>query len=144
MTAIQFSMKHLFLLTVMVAIFFAGRASVRHQHHGDQANLRVPVTLDFQDTPVREALADLGRQANLSVRFDERGLGNHAARLERLVNADFDSQHISLASVVTLMLNTAELSYYVKYHTLVITSEAEAESWKQRNPSNRRLGCGVK
>lgn len=144
MTGLQFSLKRLFLLSLMVAIFFAGRASVQHQAHRDRINLRVPVTMHFQDTPVREALVDLGRQANLSVRFDNRGLGERVVRLERLVSADIDDQHISLASAMTLMLNAAELGYYVNNHTLIITSEADAELRRQRNTSNRpSRGCGV-
>ncbi len=104
----------------------------------EQINLRVPVSCRFERTPLREVLANLGRQANLSVQFEDGYSANPTIDL-RLEN------HIQLRSALYLILDPFELSYYVEGRRVMIVEKDIATQLRhltRRQVSGKSRYCG--
>ena len=136
-------------MVLVVAAFFAGRTSLRMEQEriarDNPPNLGVLVTANFEKTPLRRVVDSFGRQANIRVQLDERGLASERVSLDEPVSI-YLSCPVSLASTFNLMLSPLRLSYYVKNGTIIITNEELAHRARQAT-SNRVTGpsrsCGV-
>lgn len=124
MIQVRFSLKALLVIVSMFAAYFAGRVTREIPAQG-KLNLKVPVTCNFDKMPLREVVAELGDQANISVRMDDDRFS------EQLI--DFHvSEPIQFKSALYLALSSFDgLSYYVSNRVVVIDDEATASLMRQ-------------
>ncbi|MBN2579111.1 MAG: hypothetical protein JXB10_08980 [Pirellulales bacterium] len=91
-----------------------------------RAALARPITVDYQETPLKDMAADLQKKLNVSIHLDQRALNELALEPEQPIT--FSAVEISANSVLRLILHELGLTWVVKHETLLITSHQEAES----------------
>ena len=80
------------------------------------------VQVQFNDTPLSEAINTLGRLAGINVYLDEPGIGAEGATSDTPVSINL-TDPISLRSVLNLILEPHRLDYMIQDEVLRITSE---------------------
>ncbi|HJS09245.1 MAG TPA: hypothetical protein VJ809_16365, partial [Pirellulales bacterium] len=84
------------------------------------------VTLDFSDTPLRDALAEIGKQQGIRVWFDDRALADLNITSETPVTRKLSD--VSLKSALRLLLRPLQLTFRANSGVLQITSQAEYDN----------------
>jgi type II secretory pathway component GspD/PulD (secretin) len=91
-----------------------------------ERKLMTPVPpLNFKDTPLRQAIEDLGSLSGMNIWTDKAALDEAGVNLEQL--ASLKVENISLKSALNLLLKQAKLTYVVKDEVLQITTEDQAK-----------------
>ena len=89
-----------------------------------QKALAKTVTLDFSDTPLRDAVAEIGKQHGIRVWLDDRALADLNITSETPVTRKLSD--VSLKSALQLLLRDLQLTFRVDHGVLQITSQAAA------------------
>ncbi|HUT90065.1 MAG TPA: hypothetical protein VMY37_11245 [Thermoguttaceae bacterium] len=84
------------------------------------------ISVDFQDTPLQEAIAFLEETCGIPILLDLRALDQVGIEPEARVSLQV--KDISLRSVLSLMLGRLDLTYVIRQEVLQITTPEEAET----------------
>ncbi len=87
-----------------------------------EQKLRTPVSLRFQNTPLKEVMDYLATLAEVNLHLDPQGLAEEGVGTDTPVTIDL-REDISLKSALNLILQPLQLSYVIKDEVLKITSE---------------------
>ena len=93
-----------------------------------ERKLRQPVTLRFEETPLRQVIDDIGACEGINICVDKAALDEKEISLDYPVTINLEV--VSLKTALKLMLEPAHLTYAVKNDVLQITTE----------PAGRRPG----
>ncbi|MBI3822124.1 MAG: hypothetical protein HY289_05520 [Planctomycetes bacterium] len=85
--------------------------------------LRQPISLNFRNVPLEQAIKDLGAASGLPVVLDYRALQEDNVRLDAPLNIDVPN--ISMKSALNIMLDQVKLTYAIKNQVLMITTHKE-------------------
>jgi hypothetical protein len=86
--------------------------------------LCAPISLNFQDTPLRQCIEDLGRIAGLNIVLDMPSLREDGVDVQSPVTIKLED--VSLKSALSVLLRQMHLAYVVKDGTVQVTTEQEA------------------
>lgn len=95
------------------------------QHEQLRNILQQNVTVDFDDTPLVEALQTLAEDASISIRLDERAMARFRIRLRQPVTIRLAER--KLQTVLDVMLAQLKLTWVLKDGVLLVTSRDTAE-----------------
>lgn len=87
-----------------------------------ERKLKTPVSFQFQDKPLSEALDQLTTQADINLHLDPQGLAEEGITSSTPVSLSVRNE-IMLKSALNLILEPLHLSYVIKDEVLKITSE---------------------
>jgi tetratricopeptide (TPR) repeat protein len=95
-----------------------------------EKKLQQPVTMSFQDAPLRQVLDDLRDRAGINIFIDKDSLDAQEVSLEHPVTITLED--VALKSALGLILKSARLAFVVKDEAVQITTERGARGKMQR------------
>jgi hypothetical protein len=103
---------------------FAGRDEIAWEYRIREA-LRRPVTMQFQEAPLGEVLAEFERQIQIPIVIDVRALEDSGLDGETPVTVQ--CERVAARQVLDLMLQNLQLGWYGKHRLVVTTREGHDE-----------------
>ncbi|HEX7446167.1 MAG TPA: VWA domain-containing protein [Pirellulales bacterium] len=88
--------------------------------------LNEPTVMDFEETPLRDAIDFLKEKHNIEIQLDARALEDGGLGSDTPVTRSLKG--ISLRNALRLLLGEYELTYVIRNEVLLITSKTEAEN----------------
>jgi hypothetical protein len=85
-----------------------------------QRLLDIPISVNFRDKPLKEAILEIGRVARLDIRFDEESLTEEGVDLGSPVSLVLDQ--VKVKSTLSLLLARVNLRYLLENDVLKITT----------------------
>ncbi|MCR9198101.1 MAG: hypothetical protein NXI04_05630 [Planctomycetaceae bacterium] len=95
------------------------------EHEALRSKLQQNVSVDFDDSPLIEALNDLAQQTRIAIRLDYRALAKYRIRLRQPVSIRLAER--KLQTVLDVMLAQLKLTWILKDGVLLVTSTDYAE-----------------
>lgn len=90
-----------------------------------ESRLSTPITLNFKDTPLKQAIYDLQTLSGVNVVADEAALRETSVSLDQPLSLMVEN--ISLKSALNLLLKQVHLTYVIQNEVLNITTESRAK-----------------
>ncbi len=88
--------------------------------------LEEPTTMDFEETPLKDATDFLKERHEIQIQIDAKALEDAGLGSDTLVTRSLKG--VTLASALDLLLGDYHLTYLIRDEVLLITSKAEAEN----------------
>lgn len=82
------------------------------------------VTVEFKETPLKEAIAQFRRQLQINVRLDESKLLDEGVQMEQPVACEFTN--VAAVSALSHLLKPLQLAWTIRGEALIITTLTEA------------------
>jgi hypothetical protein len=89
-----------------------------------ERKLSKPITMNFSDVPLKQALDDIRAGRGLNIYVDTPALEDAGIDLSCPIN--FKAEDISLKSALNMLLHSAHLTFVIKDEALCVTTEAGA------------------
>jgi type II secretory pathway component GspD/PulD (secretin)/tetratricopeptide (TPR) repeat protein len=89
-----------------------------------QAKLTKPVTVNFHNVPLRQALDDMRAMSGMNIHLESQALAAETVSAEQPVSLKVDN--ISLKSAMNLLLNQVHLTYVIQDEVVKVTTEKAA------------------
>jgi hypothetical protein len=91
-----------------------------------QRLLDIPISVNFRDKPLKEALLEIGRMAKLDIRFDDESLREEGVNLDSPVSLALEQ--VKVKSTLNLLLDACRLSYVLENDVVKITTREHVRS----------------
>ena len=95
-----------------------------------ELKLDKPLSIEFSQTPIKDAIAKIRDQAGLNISIDTASIAEEALPIDT-VTVDEHLKDLSLRNVLTLVLDKARLKYVVKNDVIQVTTEKKARGQLQ-------------
>ncbi len=92
--------------------------------------LKEPISVDFNDMPISQAMDTIGQMMGFHVMVDAAGLAIEGFTVDQPVNLRLGNNSVSLRSALNLMLDPLNLTFTVANESLFVTSKATVRSSK--------------
>lgn len=127
----QFQLVRCAIVSALIASFFVAvpiaSAAPRDSERKIRAALKKEVVLDFEKTPITEAVAYIKDFVGVEIQLDLKALSD--AGIESDTPITFDIKGVSLKSALNLMLRPLDLTYVYKDEVLLITTPSQVEKY---------------